>query len=230
MTVMRELPPADRPRERLMNQGADSLKTSELIAILLGTGTKGRPVLELAEFLLTHFGSLEALSRAPVGELSRIKGIGPAKAISLKASFALAARLARTGAESRAINTAEDVAQLLGEEMRLLDHESVRVICLNTRHMVLAIEEITRGTLNESLFHPRDAYRPALARQAHAVILVHNHPSGNTQPSDADLRVTRQMKEAGTLLQIELLDHVILGAPRTGDGRSYFSFRDEGLL
>jgi DNA repair protein RadC len=196
----------------------------------LRTGTSERPVLDLAEFLLAHFGSLEALSRAPIGELTRIKGVGEAKAVELKAAFAIAARLARTGAEARAITTAEDVAQLLGDEMRLLDHESVRVVCLNTKHMVLAVEEISRGTLNESLFHPREAYRPALARQAHAVILVHNHPSGSVQPSKADLQVTRTMKEAGQLLQVELLDHVILGAPAAGKGKNYFSFRDEGLI
>ena len=227
---MRELPAAERPRERLLTQGANALKTAELLAILLRTGTSERPVLDLAEFLLAHFGSLEALSRAPVGELARIKGIGQAKAIGLKAAFALAARLARTEAESRAVDTPEDVSRLLGEEMRLLDYESVRVICLNTKHKVLAVEEITRGTLNESLFHPREAFRPALTRQAHAVILVHNHPSGSTMPSDADIQVTQRMKQAGELLQIELLDHVILGAPGAGDEKNFFSFKNEGLL
>ncbi len=226
---MRELAPAERPRERLLNQGANALKTSELIAILLRTGTSERPVLALAEFLLAHFGSLEALSRAPVGELMKIKGVGEAKAIELKAAFALAARLARSEAEARAIENADDIARLLGEEMRLLDHESVRVVSLNTKHMVLAVDEISRGTLNESLFHPREAYRGAVARGAHAVILVHNHPSGNPKPSDADLHVTRRMKDAGALLQIELLDHVILGAPDR-EGRAYFSFKNEGLL
>jgi DNA repair protein RadC len=227
---MRELPPAERPRERLLNKGADSLKTSELVAILLRTGTKDRPVLELADFLLAHFGSLEALSRAPIGELTRVKGVGAAKAIELKAAFALAARLNRSAAEARAIETAEDIAALLGDEMRLLDHESLRVVCLNTKHMVLAVEEVTRGTLNESLFHPREAFRPALVRQAHAVILVHNHPSGDPYPSDADRYVTRQMKEAGELLRIELLDHVILGAPGQGNAPAFFSFKDGGLL
>lgn len=165
-----------------------------------------------------------------MGELAKIKGIGQAKAIGLKAAFALAARLARSEAEARSIDTPEDVSRLLGEEMRLLDYESVRVICLNTKHKVLAVEEVTRGTLNESLFHPREAYRPALSRQAHAVILVHNHPSGSTSPSDADIQVTRRMKQAGELLQIELLDHVILGAPGSGDERNFFSFKNEGLL
>jgi DNA repair protein RadC len=227
---MRELPPAERPRERLLNQGAEALKTAELLAILLRTGTSERPVLELAGFLLAHFGSLEALSRAPAGELMKIKGVGQAKAIELKAAFALAARLARSEAESRPVNAAQDVARLLGEEMRLLSYESVRVICLNTQRKILAVEEVTRGTLNESLFHPREAYRPALARQSDAVVLVHNHPSGDPKPSDADFQVTRRMKEAGALLQVELLDHVILGAPRAGDAKIFFSFRDEGLL
>lgn len=230
MSSVREMAAEDRPRERLLSQGANALRTAELLAILLRTGTSERPVIELAEFLLTHFGSLEALSRAPVGELSRIKGIGQAKAIGLKAAFALAARLARSEAESRRIEGAADVAQLLGEEMRLLDHESLRVLCLNTQHRLLAVEEVTRGTLNESLFHPREAFRPALARQAFAVIFVHNHPSGDPRPSAADLQVTRKMKSAGELLQIEVLDHVILGAPRDGGEKSYCSLHEEGIL
>jgi DNA repair protein RadC len=214
----------------LARQGAASLKTAELLAILLRTGTSERPVLELADFLLNHFGSLEALSRAPIEELARVKGVGPAKAIALKAAFALAARLARSEAEARAIEGPADVARLLGGEMRVLDHESIRVICLNTKHMVLAVEEVSRGTLNETLFHPREAFRPALGRQAHAVILVHNHPSGDPRPSDADLAVTRQMKQAGEVLGVALLDHIILGAPRAEEEKSWFSFRDEGLL
>ena len=227
---MREMPPAERPRERLLNQGANALKTAELLAILLRTGTKDRPVLELADFLLNHFGSLEALSRAPIGELMKVKGVGQAKAIELKAAFALAARLARSEAEARSIDTAEDVARLLGEEMRLLDFESVRVICLNTKHKVLAVEEVSRGTLNESLFHPREAFRPAISRQAHAVILVHNHPSGNTMPSEADVQITRLLRQAGEVMRIEVLDHVILGAPQAGEERAYFSFKDAGML
>jgi DNA repair protein RadC len=228
---MHEMPSAERPRERLLQRGPEALRTAELLAILLRTGTAERPVLELAEFLLQHFGSLEALSRAPIGELTKIKGMGQAKAVEIRAAFALGARMTRTEAEARTITDAADIARLLGEEMRQLAHESVRVVCLNTKRKVLAVEEVTRGTVNESLFHPREAFRPALARQAHAVILVHNHPSGHTQPSAADREVTRRMKQAGELLQIELLDHVILGAPGPGDAsKSYFSFRDEGLL
>ena len=224
------MPPAERPRERLLNQGPNALKTAELLAILLRTGTSERPVLELAEFLLNHFGSLEALSRASVGELARVKGIGEAKAIGLKAAFALAARLARSEAESRVVVTSADVAQLLGEEMRLLDYESVRVICLNVHRKLLGVEEVTRGILNESLFHPREAFRPALARQAHAVIFVHNHPSGDARPSTADIAITKQMTDAGRILRIEVLDHIILGAPTAGNPQSHFSFKDAGIL
>jgi DNA repair protein RadC len=226
---IKELTPAERPRERLLSRGAEALKTSELLAILLRTGHSGASALQVGEQLLHAFGSLESLSRASVQELSKIKGIGPAKAIELRAAFALGARLSRSTAEMRSAETPQDIFQLLGEEMRLLDHESVRVILLNTKLKVLAIEEITRGTLNESLFHPREAFRPAIGRQAYGVVLVHNHPSGDPAPSVADRRITRQMQQAAELLQIRLLDHVIIGAP--GEGRaSYFSFKENGLL
>jgi DNA repair protein RadC len=227
---MREVPEAERPRERLLTQGANALSTAELLAILLRTGTTERPVLSLAQFLLNHFGSLEALSRASVDELAAVKGVGQTKAIGLKAAFALAARLARMEAEARAIDQPEDVARLLGEEMRLLDHESVRVICLNTKHKLLAIEEISRGLLNQSLFHPREAFRPAIARQAHAIILVHNHPSGDPTPSGSDIEVTRTLVKAGEILRIEVLDHIILGAPRPGQSQSFYSFKSAGML
>ncbi len=227
---MRELPPAERPRERLLQLGPSALSTAELLAILLRTGTSERPVMELAHFLLHHFGSIEALSRASVDELSNVKGVGKAKAIGLKAAFAIAARLARSEAESRSIDQPEDVARLLGDEMRVLDYESVRVICLNTKHKVLAIEEVSKGLLNQSLFHPREAFRPAIARQAHAIILVHNHPSGDPTPSSADVEVTRTLVRAGDILRIEVLDHVILGAPRPGRSEAFFSFKNAGMM
>ena len=221
--------PAERPRERLLSRGAEALKTSELLAILLRTGHSGASALQVGEQLLHVFGSLESLSRASVQELSKIKGIGPAKAVELRAAFTLGARLSRSAAETRSAETPQDIYRLLGEEMRLLDHESVRVILLNTKLKVLGIEEITRGTLNESLFHPREAFRPAIGRQAYGVVLVHNHPSGDPAPSVADRRITRQLQQAAELLQIRLMDHVIIGAP--ADGRApYFSFKENGLL
>ncbi|PAW80046.1 MAG: hypothetical protein B9S32_01565 [Verrucomicrobia bacterium Tous-C9LFEB] len=229
--LIREMDPQERPRERLLKQGAESLKTSELIAILLRTGMKGASALDVAEKMLSQYGhSLEALSRASVNELAKIKAVGQTKAIQLKAAFTLGARLSRSTAESRTVETPEDVYALLGEEMRLLDYESVRVISVNTRYKFLAVDEISNGTLNSSVFHPREAFRHAIGRQAYGVILVHNHPSGDPSPSKADREVTRQLKAAGDVLQIEVLDHIILGAPRANQPQAWFSFRQQGLL
>lgn len=227
---IREMAPQERPRERLLRQGADALKTSELIAILLRTGTIGLSAIDVADKLIAQHGTLEALSRASISDLAKVKGVGQTKAIQLKAAFTLGARLSRSEAESRTVETPDDVYALLGEEMRLLDYESVRVISLNTRYKFLAIDEISRGTLSESLFHPREAFRHALARQAHGVILVHNHPSGDPSPSRADRHITTQLKAAGELLQIEVHDHVILGAPRVDQPQPWFSFRQNGAL
>jgi DNA repair protein RadC len=214
----------------LLRQGASALKNSELIAILLRTGTKGVSVLQVAEAMLQRFGSLEVLSRAEIGDLSRIKGIGQAKAIELKAAFTLGARLSASLAESRAIDTPEDVYALMGEEMRLLGYESLRVILLNTKQKVVGIEEVTRGTVNESLFHPREVLRPAVTRQAYGFVLVHNHPSGDPTPSNADKKVTSMLRQACELMAIKLMDHIIIGAPRGADTKPYYSFRAHGLL
>lgn len=229
--LIREMAPQERPRERLLRQGPDSLKTSELIAILLRTGTKGSSAVDIAEKMLSLYGhSLEALSRASINELAKVKGVGQTKAIQLKAAFTLGARLSRSAAESRTVETPEDVYALLGEEMRLLEYESVRIISVNTKYKFLAVDEISRGTMNASVFHPREAFRHAIGRQAYAVILVHNHPSGDPTPSRADRDVTRQLKEAGSVLQIEVLDHIILGAPRPDQPQPWFSFRQQGIL
>lgn len=220
----------ERPRERLLRQGASALKNSELIAILLRTGTKGVSVIQVAELMLQRFGTLELLARAEVGDLAKIKGIGQAKAIELKAAFTLGARLSRSLAEARAIDNPEDVHALMGEEMRLLGYESLRVILLNTKQKILGIEEVTRGTVNESIFHPREVLRPAIARQAYAFVLVHNHPSGDPTPSNADRKVTHMLKQASDIMSIKFMDHIIIGAPRGADTRPYFSFREFGLL
>lgn len=225
------MPPEERPRERLLKQGASSLRIAELIAILLRTGTKGSSAIDIAEQMLSQYGgSLEALSRASVSELAKIKGVGQTKAIQLKAAFSIGTRLSRTEAESRSIDTPEAVFSLLGEEMRQLDHECVRVISLNTRYKLLAIDDVSHGTLSASLFHPREAYRHALARQACAVVLVHNHPSGDPTPSSDDRKITKQFVDAGDLLQIKVLDHIILGSPRPNQPQPWFSFRENGLI
>jgi len=219
---------SERPRERLWKQGAESLKTSELLAILIRTGMKGRSALGLGEFLLQEYGSLDRLARVSAPDLARIKGIGPAKAVQLKAAFALGARLAETTALSEAMETPADVQRLLGDAMRQLNYESLRVVALNTRLRVLAVEEVSRGTVNETIAHPRDIFRVALTHHAYAVAVVHNHPSGDPTPSPADIDMTRRLRDAAELLQIVLLDHIILGT--AGENKGYYSFKEAGYL
>lgn len=214
----------------MLSQGPTALKTSELLAILLRTGHRGVSAVQVGEQLLSHFGSLEGLSRASVPEIAKVKGIGPAKAVELKAAFTLGARLSRSITETRSISGPKDVYDMLGEEMRVLNYESVRIILLNTKHRVINIEEVSRGTLNESLFHPREAFRLAIAQQAYGVILVHNHPSGDPSPSGADIQVTQRLKQAGEMLQIEVVDHVIIGSPAPDRPAPYFSFQEFGHL
>ena len=173
---------------------------------------------------------MDGLARADAASLSKIKGVGPAKALQLVAAFGLGARLSRSVAEARLVQTAADVVALLGEEMRLLNYESVRVVLLNTKHHLLGVEEISRGVLDESVFHPREALRAALARNAAAVILVHNHPSGDPRPSPADRQVTERFSQAAGLMQVPLLDHVILGVPSKENQSGYFSFKEHLLL
>ena len=226
---IRELPEGDRPRERLAALGAGALSEAELIAILLGSGTPGANVIELARHLIKEYGSLGRLSRCSVKELRKIKGVGPAKAAQLAAAFGLGHRLARENFAGRRIEKPEEVYELLGEELRTLHKESLRVILLNTRYHCERVEEVSLGSLNESIAHPRDVFRPALIHSAYAVIVVHNHPSGDPSPSQADHSLTRRLREAAELLQIRLLDHIIIGAP--AEGRlPYFSFKEMGVL
>lgn len=224
-----ELPAQERPREKLASHGASALSDSELIAILLRTGLPGANAVDVARQLLTKYQSLGGLARCTVAELSAIKGVGPAKAVQLAAAFGLASRLARETLARQRLDTPELIHDLLGAEMRALTGESLRVVLLDTKFHLLRIEEISHGSLNESIAHPREIFRPALIYSAYAVILVHNHPSGDPNPSEADRRLTRRLLEGAELLQIRLLDHVIIGS---GDnGRCpYFSFRESGLM
>jgi DNA repair protein RadC len=228
-TRIRELPQDDRPREKLANLGGAALTDSELIAILLRTGMKGVNVIELARQLVVKFGSLSALQRASVKELAEMKGISLAKATQLAAAFELGNRLARERITRTQMDRPELVYDLLGQEMRALQRESLRVLLLDTRLHLQRTEEVSLGSLNESIAHPREIFRPALIHSAFAVVLVHNHPSGDPSPSDADHRLTRRLAEGARLLQITLLDHIIIGAP--AEGRlPYFSFREAGVL
>ncbi|SDU14778.1 DNA replication and repair protein RadC [Verrucomicrobium sp. GAS474] len=228
--TIHDMPGEDRPRERLQAHGPSALKSAELIAILLRTGREGASALRVAEELIERFGSLEALARAGVAELAKVKGVGPAKALQLVAAFGLGARFSRSQVEARPVATSSDIVALLGDEMRLLGHESIRVVLLDKKHRILAVEEVSKGLLDESLLHPREGFRAAIARNAAAVILVHNHPSGDPKPSVADRQVTRQFFEAAQVIGIPLLDHVILGGAGPGGETLYFSFQEQGLL
>ena len=227
--TIHELPEGDRPREKLARLGAGALSEAELIAILLRVGMKGVNAVELARQLLVKCGSLAALARCSVAEIAKVKGVGTAKAVQLAAAFGLGQRLAFETISAQPMDKPELIYALLGAEMRTLERESLRVILLDTKHHLIRVEEISLGSLNETTAHPREILRPAILHAAFAFVLVHNHPSGDPAPSDADRRMTRKILEAATLLQIRFADHVIIGAPREGR-LPYFSFLEAGMM
>lgn len=234
---IRELPEDERPREKLIAHGVSALSDAELIGILLRTGRMGANAIDVARELIQQYGSLRELSRCSVPELCRIAGIKQAKAVHLAASFGLGERLARELLGDKKFDCPERVYELLAPEMRQLRKESLRVVLLDTRYRLLRdkrrgtqpVQEVSHGSLNESIAHPRDIFHPAVAAQAYAVIVVHNHPSGDASPSQTDHSLTRRLAEAAELLQIKLLDHIIIGIPsETSPG--YFSFKEAGVL
>lgn len=226
---IRELPQDERPREKLLGRGAAALTDPELLAILLRTGVPGANAIDVARQLLQRSGSLSGLARCTVHEIASVRGIGPAKAIQLVAAFGLGQRLANERLARQKLDSPELVYDLVAGEMRALHKESLRVILLDTRYRLLQMEEVSIGSVNESIAHPRDVFRPAVISSAYAVIVVHNHPSGDPSPSQSDHSLTRRLAEAAELLQIKLLDHIIIGAP--AEGRlPYFSFRETGVL
>jgi len=224
-----ELPAQERPREKLAAQGAAALSDSELIAILLRTGVQGANAVDVGRQLILRFGSLAGLARASLAELSKIKGVGPAKAVQLAAAFGLASRLAQEALSGTPLDTPARIFELLGAEMRQLGKESLRVVLLDTKLRLIRSEEVSLGSLNECLAHPREILRPVVLHNAYAFILVHNHPSGDPSPSDADRRLTLRIAEAARLMQVNFSDHVIMGSPAP-DRAAYFSFREAGII
>lgn len=225
-----DLPEQERPRERLVARGAEALSNAELIAILLRTGMKGLSAIHIAEQLLRKFGTLEALARAGLDDL-RVKGVGRDKAVALKAAFTLARRMAQEiRIEPPLLDSPESIAELMAEELRLAEVEEFHAVLLNTRRRLIRSERISQGTLDTILVHPREVFRAAILANAHAFILVHNHPSGDSTPSDADIRVTRDLVRASQLMKIELLDHIILGRKSDKNPRGYTSLRELGIF
>jgi DNA repair protein RadC len=218
-------PKNERPRERLLQDGPQHLTEAELLGILLGKGTRRKTAIDLARELLDRYESLQKLfSRSP-SELTTVKGIGPAKAAILSAAFELVRRIqSRKGADRLLFKGSSDVAGHYLPLMRDLRKEVFKVLLLNRANRFIKEVFISEGTLDASVVHPRDVFREALLEPAAAIILIHNHPSGNPSPSDEDLRITKQLVEAGRLLGIKVYDHIILA------GESYRSLADEGLL
>jgi DNA repair protein RadC len=214
-----------------MEKGADALKNSELIAILLRTGTKGASAIQVAEQVLQKFNTLDNLSRASIAELRQIKGVGRDKAIALKSGFTLARRMAEEiRQEPPTLDTPERVADLLRERNRAYTVETFQVAVLNTRRRLIRIDIISQGTLDTILVHPREVFKPVIAANAAAVVLVHNHPSGDPTPSEADIKATRDLIRAGQLLKIDVLDHVILGRASEDRPKDYVSLRELGYF
>lgn len=223
--AIREWPAPERPRERLYAAGPGALASRELLAILIGSGREGASAVDVAGTLLRGFGgSLRRLAMAAPAEIASVPGIGPATAARIAAALELGRRLAREGPVERAqIQGPRDIYERCAPGMRDLNQEEFRVLLLNTQHAVMREMVITRGTLDTSVVHPREVFRPAIVESAAAVALVHNHPSGDPAPSPEDRAVTQQLADAGRLLGIAVLDHVIIG-----DGR-YVSFVESGL-
>jgi DNA repair protein RadC len=214
--TIREMPFGERPRERLRDAGPDSLSNGELLAILLRTGTSRENVLQQAGRLLTTWGGLTGLARAGFAELCAEHGMGEAKACQVKAALELGRRLSVSlSAEERPqISSPDQVAALVQTEMGLLSQESLRVILLNTKNHVVAIREVYKGSVNSAQVRVGEVFREAIRENCPSIIVAHNHPSGDPTPSPDDIAVTRDMIQAGSLLDIEVLDHIVIGGGR----------------
>lgn len=221
---IRDLPSEERPRERLRDYGPDSLSNSELLAILLRTGNVSESAVNLATRLISQFGGLDGLARASLSELARLKGIGLAKAAQVQAALELGKRLLTAHPEERyTVRAPKDVFNLLKAEMGLLEQEHLRVLLLNTRNQVMAAPEVYRGSVNTAVIRAAEVFREAIRENCPSIIVVHNHPSGDPTPSPEDVRVTKQLVEAGKLLDIEVLDHVVIAQ------QGFVSLKEKGL-
>ena len=219
-----DLDAAERPRERLAHLGAQALSNAELIAILLRVGIEGENAVQVGQRLLQTFGGIRGLHRASISEVVQQRGVGEAKAAAIKAAIELGRRLNLEAPEERpSINSPGDAAGLVMYEMQALEKEHLRVILLDTRNHVIEIHEVYRGSLNASVVRVGEVFTPAVRRNAASILVVHNHPSGDPSPSPEDISITRSILQAGKLLQIELLDHIIIGQGK------YVSLKEKGL-
>jgi DNA repair protein RadC len=229
---IRVMPACERPQERLEKLGASALSDTELLAMLLRSGTHGQDVLTLSSRLISDAGSLSGLLAWHEADFRNLKGIGRVKALQLVAAMEVARRaISLPPSESPILNRADLIAAYLSPVASGLDVEKFWVLCLNRRNRLRKRVEVTSGIATSALAHPREVFRSAIREAAAAVVCAHNHPSGDPSPSAADIQLTRQLREAAAAVDIPLLDHVIIGR-RGADplGRGYYSFREAGLL
>lgn len=223
--TIKELPLGMRPRERLISLGPDVLSLSELIAIIIGSGSKKDSAIQLSQRLINQPGGLSQLINASVEELQQVEGVGPAKACQIKAAVELSKRISNiTGDQLPVIKSPQDVTNLVMEEMRFLDREHFKTVILNTKNQVLAIDTVSIGSLNTSIVHPREVFKNPIKKSAAAIILLHNHPSGDPTPSREDIDVTKRLVDGGQILGIDVLDHIIIG------NRRFVSLKEKNMM
>lgn len=222
--TIHDLPKDERPRERLVKFGEQALSAQELLQLILGRGIAGESVAITAQKLLSHFGSLQKLSEASIEELSSIKGIGLAKAAQIKAAFEISRRLSTQAPsyKSKELADPEKVYLLIKSKLKNYHKEHFYIIALDSRNHSIA--EVSVGSLNESIVHPREVFAEAIKNRAASVIFVHNHPSGDPEPSEDDLEITKRLVESGKILGIEVVDHIIVAKD------SFFSFKNKGMI
>ncbi len=222
--TIKSMPESMRPREKLLAQGEAFLSDVEMLAIIIGHGTHKLSALDLGQALIARFGSLRSLKEASIEELIAVKGIGKAKAISIKAALELGRRLSLDMRNKIKICSPEDVKSVVMEDMRYYDREHFRVMYLNRKNSLIIMEDVSIGGLHSSVVHPREVFKTAIKRSAASMILIHNHPSGDPTPSQDDIEVTKRLIESGKLIGIEVIDHIIIGE------NEFYSMKREQLI
>lgn len=223
--TVRDLPRQERPRERLQKFGAEALSAQELLALVIGRGIPKKSVMSIAQELLVRFGNVRAISQATIEELSQIKGIGLAKAAQIKACFELGRREElEPELNNFDIKDPEAVVKAIRTSIKDKAKEHFKLILLNPRNRIIGISTISIGTLNASLVHPREVFKDAITHSAASVVLAHNHPSGDPDPSEDDLKITKKLVDSGKILGIEVLDHIVIGK------NNFCSFKERGLI
>jgi len=222
---IKDLPKNERPREKMLRYGAEYLSNSELLALILRTGTKEDSVLNLCDRLLSHCGGIKGSSSPSINDLKQVKGIGEVKATQVLALAELATRFnSFKSGEEHIVSSPKDVSNYMMRQMKGLKKEYFKLIMLNTKNIIISVKDISIGNLNSSIVHPREVFIEAIKLSSASVILCHNHPSGDPTPSKEDILITKRLKECGTLLGIEVLDHIIIG------NEAYISLKEKGII